>query len=170
MLLLQLNRIELMRKELLEEVQSLSNETIKKSPEEGKWSIIEIIEHLILGEDYVLNGVGTTKKLTPKRRLPYHFIRYFIVMRILRSSFKVTIPTRKMAPETNSSMEELALRWQNNHQLLRSFIGTLDSNTLSNAVFFHPISGPLTPQQAINMTEAHLKRHWKQIQRIANSR
>lgn len=168
-LLTQLDRIERIREKLLEEVQLLPEKVTQKSLSEGKWSILEIIEHLVLGEDYVLNGVGSSEKLVHKRRRPYHFIRYFIVMGILHSSFKVKVPTRKMKPEANSTLEELTKRWEHNHQMLRSYLEKLDSDTLSDAVFFHPISGPLTPQKALNMMEIHLKRHWKQIREIASS-
>lgn len=159
----QLDHIEQYRKELLEEVQLLSEEVIRKSPSEEKWSILEIIEHLVLGEDYVLGG---SEKLLPRKRTPLHFFRYLFVMSILRSFVKVSVPSRKMRPESKSSLDELSERWKHNHQKLRNYLENLDSHNLSDAIFFHPISGPLTAQQALNMLEVHLKRHRKQIKAI----
>lgn len=162
-LLNQLDRIEQDRKELFEEVQLLPEELIRKKPSEEKWSILEIVEHLVLGEDYVL---GASEKQLPRKRTPFHFFRYLFVMTILRSFVKVGVPSRKMRPESKSSLDELSERWENNHQKLRNYLENLDPDNLSDAIFFHPISGPLTVQQALNMMEVHLKRHRKQIEAI----
>lgn len=166
-LLSQLGRIERIREELLEEVQPLPDDQIRQSSSEEKWNILEIIEHLVLAEDYVFGG---SEKPTPKKRTPLHFLRYVFVMSILRSFIKVNVPSRKMKPQFNSSLEVLTKRWEQNHQTLRKYLENLDSNTLSDAVFFHPISGPLTAQQALYMLEVHLKRHHKQVQEIISNK
>lgn len=165
-LLTQLDRIEVMRDELLDEVKILSNDHIKHSPSEGKWSVIEIIEHLVLGEEYVLRSLFGNKPLVHQRRKPYHFIRYYIVMGILASSFNVRTPSKKMNPTSKVSLKALTDRWEQSHCILRDYLKGLDSETVHHAVFFHPICGPLTPKKALAMLEVHLKRHWKQIREI----
>ncbi|GAB5409429.1 MAG: hypothetical protein BalsKO_17940 [Balneolaceae bacterium] len=164
-----LDRIEVMRSELLEEVKLLSEEQINSSPSKKEWSILEIIEHLVLGEEYVMSSIFRSEEPTHRKRKPYHFVRYYIVMGILSSSFKVKTPSKKMNPSSNSSLEELNKRWKYNHQTIRDYLMSLNSETVKKAVFFHPISGPLKPDKALKMLEVHLKRHWKQIKRLTNT-
>lgn len=168
-LLSQLDRVEILRDELLNEVHNLTDTQINRSPANGKWTILQIIEHLVLGEDYVLGDISQLENAVLKKRKPYHFIRFYIVMGILSSSFKVKAPSKKMYPTSKYSLDELSIRWKNNHSLLRTYFENLTTKTRNKAVFFHPITGPLKPKKALNLLEVHLHRHRKQIQELAKS-
>lgn len=45
----------------------------------------------------------------------------------------------------------------------------IDERGERQAVFAHPISGPLTPHQAILMLDVHLRRHARQVRRLIAS-
>ncbi len=162
-LLKKLDRIENQRTQLLEKIQTLSSEQLQQPPGEGKWSILEIIEHLVLAEDTVLAGMKDPGKFTSKKG---SWFRYQLVMGILRGPVKVQVPARAMHPRGKQSLTELIQRWEKSHQLLRAHLEKVITGEISGPVFSHPVSGPITTKQGLNMLEIHIRRHFKQINKI----
>jgi hypothetical protein len=70
-----------------------------------------------------------------------------------------------MEPQGRSSLSELHRQWDENHRWLRSFIEELPAEDLDRSVFCHPVAGPLTLAQSIQMDRLHLNTHQRQIRR-----
>ena len=151
---------------LLDEMGTLDAATLVAKPLAGKWSILEIIEHLVLAERAVLQGLPEPSRLTERERRLKHRLTYVIVMFVLKYGIPVQVPSPAMVPQGNRSLGELRRLWDENQAWLRAYIGRLDRQGLSRAVFEHPIAGPLSVEQALHMDQVHLDTHVRQIRRL----
>lgn len=137
----------------------------KATPEE--WSVLDIVEHLIRAERDVF-ALDRPWRTESKARGMAHRFRRVLVMAVLRSPIRVDTPSDSMNPEGDKSLDELRGMWDENYVLLRERFAELDTSLLDGAIFRHPISGPITTRQALDMLGVHLQRHQKQIERRLN--
>jgi hypothetical protein len=164
-----LNRIEKLRTSLLAETGGLDLQALTTRPESDQWSILEVLEHLVRSETDVMRGLFDEGALSPKERTLRNRLAFLVVMLILRYPIPVKTPSRGMLPRGKWSRDEISSRWDENHGTIMRFAEDLDEEGSRHAVFAHPISGPLTPYQAILMLEVHLRRHARQVRRMIAS-
>jgi len=151
---------------LLDEVEALDHGVLVAKPLPGKWSILEVVEHLVLAERAVFRGMPEPARLVAKERRLGHRVRYLLVMLVLKLRIRVRVPSAAMIPQGNHSLAELRRFWEENQDWLRSCIDHLGSEIGRKAVFKHPVSGPLTVEQAVRMAQIHLDGHIRQIRRL----
>jgi len=151
---------------LLDEMGAVDPATLVAKPLAGKWSILEIIEHLVLAERAVLQGLPEPSRLTARERRLKHRVSYVVVMFVLKYSIPVQAPSPAMLPQRNRSLVELRRLWDENQQWLRAYIDRLDRKGFRRAVFEHPIAGPLSVEQALHMDQVHLDTHIRQIRKL----
>lgn len=154
------------RRALLDEMAALDPAALIARPLAEKWSMLEIIEHLVLAERAVLKGLPDLSRLTERRRGPGHRVRYLLVMFVLRSGIRVRVPSAAMIPQGDRSLAELRRLWDENQAWLRSCVDRLGANGIRRAVFEHPVAGPLTVEQAVRMDQVHINRHLRQIRAL----
>jgi outer membrane protein assembly factor BamB len=114
--------IERKRLALLAAVASLGDAALTTRPEVGKWSIREIIEHLVLAEDDVIGDFSTLDTRNARARRIGNHAHYLIVMFILRFRIPVKAPSRAMVPTGERPLEELRATWDEHHRRLRTFV------------------------------------------------
>jgi len=154
------------RRGLLDEMEALDPALLVAKPIAGKWSMIEIIEHLVLAERAVFKGLPDPSRLVEKERDLGHRVRYLLVMFILTSGIRVRTPSPAMVPQGGRSLAELYRLWNENQDWLRLCIAHLGSGAGRKAVFEHPIAGPLAVSQAVRMGQVHVEGHVRQIRRL----
>lgn len=165
-MLAQIDRIEEMRTRLLTDLDALPHSVLETRPASGGWSILEIVEHLVLSEESVMKNADRPELLRPRRRSLRSRFAYAAVLGVLASPFKVRVPSADMTPSGGRSFAELRAAWEESHRGLRRHVVAEGEGKISGAVFVHPVSGPLTTRQAIRMLRVHLERHERQIRRI----
>jgi len=158
------------RRALLDEVEALAPEVVEAKPRPEKWSILEIVEHLVIAEREILGGLPDASQLSGKRRSVKNRVLYAVVMTVLRYPIPVKVPSRGMVPKGESSLAELRSQWDENHRWLTSCVTSLDEEGLCQAVFVHPVAGPMTVMQAVRMDQIHVERHTRQIGKILELR
>jgi hypothetical protein len=151
---------------LLDEMGALDPATLVAKPLAGKWSILEIIEHLVLAERAVLQGLPEPSRLNERERRLKHRVSYVIVMFVLKFGIPVQVPSPAMVPQGDRSLGELRRQWDESQQWLRAYIDRLDRKGCRRAVFAHPIAGPLSVEHALHMGQVHLDTHIRQIRRL----
>jgi hypothetical protein len=152
-----------MRGALLDEMEALDAAVLVAKPFAGKWSILEIIEHLVLAERAVFKGLPDPSRLVERERGVGHRVRYQLVMFILNSGIRVRVPSPTMVPQGNRSLAELRRLWDENQAWLRSCIDHLGPKGIRGAVLEHPVAGPLTVDMAVRMGQVHVAGHVRQI-------
>lgn len=165
-----LRRIEEKRDGLLDELETLDSEVLYAHPRPGKWSIHEIVEHLVVAEEDVVIDYHDLERLQARPRRLKNRLMYLVVMLVLRFDIPVPVPSEAMLPTGEPSLRSLRERWAANHARLRRYVANLDRATARRAVFRHPITGPLTVPQALRMLEVHLDRHTRQIRTLQRMR
>lgn len=110
-------RIDRRRIELLDRIVPLGEEQLAAKPIEGKWSILEIVEHLVLSEQDVMPGLSNPSDLKGHPRTFKNRLLFLLVIVILRFPIPVRTPSRGMAPKGKKSLEELRSMWDQNHQM-----------------------------------------------------
>lgn len=153
------------RVSLLDEMEGLDEEKLNARPIEGKWSVLEILEHLVVAEREVLGGLPEYEALVDGGRSFKNGLMYRVVMAVLKLGIPVKAPSKRMLPKSDVSLEEIRERWDENQKWFRGYLETLDEAGFEKAVFVHPVSGPINIEQAIDMSIAHVDRHEGQIRK-----
>ncbi len=161
-----LDAIEAKRTRLMAMIGALSPDVVAARPRPGKWSIRDIVEHLVLSEPAIF---GDLAALAAKRRLerrPGDRVRYLAVMFVLRFDIPVRVPSPDLIPTGRGSLAELQGQWESNHHQLRAWVTASDRRELETPRFLHPIAGPMSAVQSLRMLEVHLDRHARQIKAL----
>ena len=80
------------RRRLLDEVERLEPERLTAKPLPGKWSILEIVEHLVVGDREVLQGLPNPSALVDRRRRLRDRAGYRMVMFVLACHIPAKVP------------------------------------------------------------------------------
>lgn len=165
-LIRRLEAVDRRRVALLDELQATDPALLVARPKPDKWSIREVVEHLVLTERYVLRGMPDPAELRASRRAVLNRLMYRIVTLLLRFGPPVPAPSKAMLPTGERSLAQLRDMWDDNHRWIRSYIRGLDPRGVRRAVFRHPITGPLDARHALRLLEVHTARHIRQIRRL----
>lgn len=161
-----LHSIETKRKRLQQVVSELEPEVVAARPHPDKWSIQEIVEHLVLSETGVFGPVAELEHRTPRQRSVKDRTLYWVVMCVLRFDIPVKVPSPAMIPEGKRCVGDHWVQWEANHRALRDWVDASDARVLEQALFSHPVAGPMTVTATLRMLEVHLDRHIRQIDGI----
>ena len=154
------------RRALLDEMEHIDPSALMAKPLPGKWSMLEIIEHLVLAERAVFMGLPDPRRLVEARRGLGHRVRYLLVMFVLKSGIRVRVPSAAMVPRGGRNLAELRRLWDENQDWLRSCIDRIGPDVVRKAVCEHPVAGPLTVEQAVLMGQVHVDGHIRQIRAL----
>ncbi|MBX2818827.1 MAG: DinB family protein [Rhodothermaceae bacterium] len=169
-LLSRLDAFSIDRQSFVNQLNQLTPEQLSTRPTPGSWSILEIVEHLVLAEKIVFKGFPDPESLIPIKKGLSNRLLYRVVIFILKSRrFKVDVPDKNMKPTGLTSLSDLLGSWNQNQIWLREFILNRSQPDLKKAVFIHPVSGPITPSEAIYMLQIHFDKHMHQIQGILST-
>lgn len=162
---LKLHKINQQRRALIDRLQELPDDLLSTRPLPDKWSIIEILEHLVLSERDVFQGLPKPADAISQQRKPSDRVAYWIVLMALGLRIPVKAPSPKAIPTGRTSFAKLRRQWDCNYEWLESYVKELPGDNFNDAVFSHPIAGQLTLEQAIRMGQIHLALHMSQIEK-----
>lgn len=158
-----LTRISRLREALIVELRASDPGLLTAHPIPGKWSILEIVEHLVLAEEALFAGQRGQKGDVVPRRTIRNLGLYLVVMGVIGFGVPVRVPSRSMRPTGSRTLAELDEAWEQSHDRLWRHVAEMPRGGLSHPIFAHPVSGPMSTRQAIWMLEAHLRHHRRQI-------
>jgi len=161
-LLRRLDALESDRELLLDRLDTVPGARLRRSPDSDTWSVLQIVEHMIQAEEYCLLGHLPADRLEGRRRTLRQRLVYRLVILILKSPIPVSAPVDDMTPLGAASLDELAGRWRASQSRLRRITREI-GDPRRDAVFRHPVAGPMTPANAIHMLATHQTRHMRQI-------
>ena len=154
--------------ELQNQIQDLPDEQLNKSPAEGKWSVIQILHHLIDAESGTLAYIKK-KTLAPekmgkvgiKEKLNAYLLKFYLVIPIKWKAPKVVdkVPEFVSYSDTRERYHRTRNKWN-------EFIENVPEDWLDKKIFRHPISGRMDLYDTLDFLHLHALRHFKQIQRL----
>jgi len=132
----------------LEDLEALTAEQVAFTPGPGKWSVGQVIEHLVISEREIFKCIPEKPQKGRSVTSLRNGICYILVVIVLKLGLPLPVVSYEMEPEGRSSLTELHRRWNENHRWLRSFAEEISSDDLDRPVFCHPVAGPLTLAQS----------------------
>lgn len=147
----------------MDELSKCSQEQLTDKPSRGGWSLLDVVEHLMLGEHVVLKGLPKPSQLREEKPSFRDRINSWLVLGILRAGIRVKVPSSSMEPNGRTTLQEVRNKWDKSQAWLKAYISDLDHKKAHATVFSHPVSGPLTISQLLTLSEAHFDSHTRKI-------
>ncbi|MFL5496695.1 MAG: DinB family protein [Gemmatimonadales bacterium] len=162
-------RLERQRAALLRELHGMRPARLAFHPSPGKWSALDLVEHLVLAEEAVLRGIPDR----PPTRSLADGARAAMVLPLLYLTFargvRLRAPTRDVLPVGGSSLPQLEARWTRARANLRAVLQLMGPEDLSRPFFRHPVIGWLTTLEGLGFLERHAAHHLQQVKRVRAS-
>ncbi len=149
-------------------LQQMPEQKLKAKPLPDKWSILEVIEHLIGAEEAGLQYM-LRKQYTPLQSRSFlpAGIRSVLLTLALRSPLKFKVPKQIENIPTNSSKPEALLQhWKDMRGQFKDYLEKVPPNAEDQPLFRHPRAGPLTLSQTIGFMAEHLHHHQRQVNQL----
>ncbi len=156
--------------DLLEEIKDQPDSVLNTSPERGGWSVLQVIYHVVLVEEYALKYVK--KKLSFGDDIPKAgfkgFLRGIYLKNVFRVPFKISAPdaVSEVSMPTDIRFWEILKKWKDNRAELEHFLNDLPDHLLKTALYKHPFVGKVTPKNMLAFFELHFKRHRRQLNKV----
>jgi len=163
-------KLEHQRKQIVESIKNLPEDIYKTAPD-GKWSIAQILMHLLTAER--LSIAYMKKKSLGIDGLKNSGIKQKLVAVLLKISqrgpFRFTAP-KVIVENTPEALtcDELIARWEKSRADLKQFLESIPVNHTRKLIYKHPLVGMLDATQGINFMYEHIHHHLPQIKRLLN--
>ncbi len=163
-------RIEKERNDLLEKLSAFDDEYLNMKPRPGKWSVLQILNHLIKSEK--LSVIYIKRKISGQSEIKQSSIKSKINAFILRTGLR--LPIKLKAPDNVSdvpdydTLENVKQNWDKVRRLFLSVIIDMPDGMLDKDVFKHPVTGKMNIKGAVDFFDSHFKHHLKQVYSIIN--
>ncbi len=160
------DNLEIKYGKLLQQLNSLTNDELYFKAGEDKWSIVEVIEHLVMADENMLEqltGKTSAVNLDPQDRSAKNF---HIVIKVMTRDIPVDVPDESMEPHGQFALEELLDRWDDTRKKTRAYIDGINSEKAEDLVYRHPFAGPLNMAETLRFIDVHFDNHMRHIDKI----
>lgn len=157
-------RIEAARRALLDRLAGVDDERLNRRPGGDRWSIAQVVCHLIVAEELSLDYV---RKKMQAEKLPAAGPAGWVRSKVL--ALAMCAPVKFKAPPRSSELperQELAVsrrQWDAVRAGWRELLEDFPARLAGKAVFRHPAAGLLSLGQTLDFMADHLRRHSRQI-------
>ena len=146
--------IEERRGEMLTYLEAMTDERQNKNPTPTEWSPLQVMEHIVIVEEYVASPLPPADN---KVLLKGHLFMTFGVG-LMRTGLRIpTIP--QAVPSNALDFAAVRQRWSDARNCLLSKLKTVAQENQAAPIAPHPIAGPLTAKQTLELLDAHLIYH-----------
>lgn len=167
------NSLEEQRFQLLSSLKNLSPEKLNHQPE-GKWSINQIIAHLITAEK--MSVMYLTKKIQGVNEVEnsgfFQELKMIGLIISQRLPFKFKAP-RVVVENTSAStdLKQLEQEWNSVRAEMKTLLEKIKDDQVKRMIYKHVRAGKLNIQHALIFFREHIIHHQPQIEKLAvNSR
>jgi hypothetical protein len=163
-----LDDIEDLRRDMVSEYNSYTEQQLIFKPEPGHWNLLQVLDHIVTSEK--MSSIYIKRQLTGKKYPPAPGLKSTFRFAMLRLAFK--LPFRYKAPSIVDStgktpnLNTLKDSWKTIRQEIITITKNTDSELLDLGVFKHPRAGLLDMKRTLEFMDIHIRHHQKQIQRI----
>lgn len=149
------------REAVLRSIENLSDEQLNEQVEAGRWSIMQVLDHLYLMERVIVHTLADQltngeDKATVEKPIQFTTNR----------STKVTAPSFATPSDDFISLEEMKSKLTKSRENLNNLIASADKTLLAQRSYPHPVFGDLSLTQWIPFIGLHEKRHLAQIEEV----
>ena len=164
----QLEVLEGQRKALFARVEHLDEERLNRPPAAGKWSIIQVMCHLISAEKAFLASLR--KEVSRGTGIGRAGLKNTLKRGLLKVAFSLPLrfkaPPRAEALPEHQDLETTRGQWDEVRAGWWETLGAFPPELADRELFRHPVVGRLSLAQGLDFMVDHLERHGRQIDRI----
>ena len=155
------------RKNLFSELKSYSDEIINKKPAPEKWSVAEIMTHLITAEEMSLKYLS--KKIQDTSREKPEGLknkwRWLLVLIVFNFDIKFKAPEIVEPKLGYQSLADLETKWSAVRNQTLQVLQKLSDEEVNKTLWKHALAGKLNLDHMVKFFAVHYNRHKKQIDR-----
>jgi uncharacterized damage-inducible protein DinB len=151
---------------LLKEVSALSTTTYHYQPGKNKWSISQILTHIMVAEKLSLAYMK-------KKSLGMNEIDdagFFENLKLLLLKISQRLPFRFKAPKVvlektpaPLSFGDLVRQWESSRSEMHGFLNQIEKKNIHKKIYKHPVVGRLSVVHAVQFFTEHLNHHKPQV-------
>lgn len=157
--------LEKRRTELFGRLENLTEENLSYRIKADKWSITQIIFHLVKSEQLTL--VAFNKNIADGGKLKKSGMmgkaRHLGLSLALKSSLKFKAPEMLSNMPEKYDAKELDKKWGTIRKNFSESLDKVPDSMLDRAVFNHPKAGWLSAEQMVDFLGDHFDHHYRQI-------
>ena len=127
------------RNALLQRLESLPSDTLSFKSGPDKWSVVEVVEHLVIAEEDLLKQVSTQTPSFDRTSISPE--KYKTVIKVMERDIPVDVPDEILEPQGCSTLQELLSRWNVARDKIRALLEGIDSENKDELVYRHPFAG-----------------------------
>jgi len=158
-----LRRLDTVHQRLATAVSVVDPKLLSKRPAENEWSVAEVVQHLCLVEERVLNDL---KKNLERPPVKVGFLKKLLPMQLVSLRIKRFNAPKVVRPSNPPPLKEMLRNYDELRVSLKELCVQAGRERLSKICFKHPALGDLDGVQAVSMVAFHEQRHLKQIREI----
>ena len=160
--------LEKSRNRLLDELEGFEDGQLNVLPSTDKWSINQIVAHMILVEQlttgYIQNKI---KKEEILETSPLSNFTKNIALKIaLKTGLKFKAPEKVAIVPEKASLHLLRNQWDFARYNLEDLLTEIPTHMMDKYLFRHPYGGPLTINQTLSFLQDHFDHHLQQIHQL----
>lgn len=163
------DELEKQREEILQSVKQLSHEAFNQAPKPGKWSVAQILTHILTSEKlslgYMRKKVQGIDRLEDSGILESLRLWLLIVSQRIPVKYKAPRVVVENTPET-LSLAQVTEEWTNFRKELAVFLSMIDDKHARRVIYKHPLAGRFDVRQTLIFFREHINHHRPQIERI----
>lgn len=151
-------------------VSALTEDQLNYKFNPDTWSIIEVIQHLLLAEGGTYRYISK-KILDPSKLDPIGLgtkIREFKLNTYIKTPIKLPAPeiVQPKQGKLPQDYTDLINEWKKVRKALYELLLSLDQSMWSKEIHKHPLVGRISLKGSLNFIELHFDRHQKQIKTL----
>ena len=154
------------RKKILNQLETLPQDRLSVKPGFDKWSIVEVVQHLVLVEQEMVKQAVKNPVPPDSGRAPRSREALEMVLEILERDVRVDVPAVRMEPDGQITIDVLRTRWEESQAQLRRYFQRLQEENVETLVFSHPVAGSLNALDMLDLANVHADYHIRQIESI----
>ncbi len=163
------HELEKQREEILQSVSHLSDEAFGRAPQPGKWSVAQILTHILTSEKlslaYMKKKIQGIDQLKDSGVMESLRLWLLIVSQRIPVKYKAPKVVVENTPET-LSLNQLTEEWTNLRKELATFLSAIDDKYARRVIYKHPMAGRFDVRQTLIFFREHIHHHRPQIERI----
>lgn len=160
-------KLEETRNRLLDELEGLDEELLNHPAAPGKWSINQIVAHMIqveqLTNSYIQRKIQTED--LPASCLT-NALRALLLRVALHSGMKFKAPAAVAGVPEQALLPSLRVQWDNARYQFEDTLTEMPPQLMDRCVFRHPYAGMLSISQTLDFLQDHFSHHARQITRL----
>lgn len=156
------------RKTLYDLLEKLDETQLNYRPTEDKWSITQIVFHLVKSEQLSVISINKEIRNTENRKAGISaLVRSSLLKFALMSPLKFKAPAIMGNIPKEYDINELKTKWIKVRNKLNTALGEIDTELGKKNLFTHPYAGKLNIYQTMDFLVEHFNHHYRQIAKLA---